>query len=475
VLRPNLLSPASQRTTSLARVFVGSAFARDTGVLMLGTAAAQALNFVGSPLLTRLYQPEQLGTLALVLSLYSILTPLASWRYEQAIMLPPRDDAAAPVLGLALVTTLSMLVLSIVLTATVGPMLAVASGRAGLVEWLWVVPTVLLLAGLYQALRTWLGRGRAFGSIALGRLARAGAGTGAQLIAGLVLGASALGLVGGYLMGTGLEVMVLLSAAWRRPRTGNASQVRLADVRRLAVRYRKFPLFAVPGALSNMLSLELPTLLLATFFAPAEVGLYWLSYRVLALPTALVGEATGTVFYQRMTAMRAKGESGAALTTQTFAFLLAVALVPMGLLYAVAPVLFGFAFGPAWVQAGEYARALIPAEIMLFVALPLTQAFFIYEKQEIGLVWNLGFLAVSAGGFALGAALGSPLVAVQCYSIGCALMYGLVVALAFMWSGGRVRNIPAYITQAVAASLSKSGNMSHGLAKTAYVGEAEIG
>jgi O-antigen/teichoic acid export membrane protein len=367
-----------------------------------------------------------------------------------------------------------MLAVSVGVTWLLGPLVARATGREGLVDWLWVVPCVLLLAGLYQILRTWLGRRRSFGSIALGRLARTGGGTGAQLVAGVALGATTLGLVAGYLMGTAMEVSVLLVSAWRQPRTVLEEQVRLRDIRALAVRYRKFPLFAVPGALSNMLSIELPTLLLGLFFLPADVGLYWLSYRVLALPTALVGEATGTVFYQRLTAMRAKGESGAALTTQICAFLVLVALGPMALLFVTAPLLFGFAFGPNWVVAGDYARALIPAEFMLFVALPLTQAFFIYEKQEIALLWNLAFLAVSAGGFALGVLFGTPLACVQCYSIGSALMYTVVVIFAFRWSGGRVEQIPAYLRQAVVAHRPTPAHLSPGLANTSHVREVEV-
>jgi O-antigen/teichoic acid export membrane protein len=110
-----------------------------------------------------------------------------------------------------------------------------------------------------------------------------------------------------------------------------------------------------------------------------------------------------------------------------------------------APSVFGFVFGPAWEAAGQYARALVPAQLMLFVAYPLTQAFFVYEKQEAGLLWNIGFLAMSAGTFAVGAYLGGALAAVQWYSLGSVVMYGLVAALAFFWSGGRVREVPDYV------------------------------
>jgi O-antigen/teichoic acid export membrane protein len=425
---------------------LASSFARDTGVLMAGTATAQVLTVAASPVLTRLYLPEHLGVLGLILSVYSVLGPLACWRYEQAIILPAEDEAAAPILRLALLTTGIMLLVSLVVVLSIGPRLAATFARPAARDWLWVIPALLPLAGLYQALRLALCRSRRFGSIALGRVARAGIGGGVQIGVGWLIAPGAAGLVAGYLLGIALESLVLLGAAKRLVGAGLGAGCGLGELKFLAFRYRKFPLFAVPGALSNLLALELPTLLLAILFTPKDVGFYWLSSRLLIMPAALVGETTGAVFSQRLAAMRARGQSGAALTTRLFTCLLILALVPIGVLLVVAPGLFGLVFGPDWVEAGQYARALVPAQLMLFAALPLTQAFFVYEKQELGLIWNLAFLAVSVGSFAAGASVGGALGAVQFYSIGSALMYGLVVLLVFFWSGGSLRQIPAYLS-----------------------------
>jgi lipopolysaccharide exporter len=416
-------------------------------VLLVGTSVGQVLNVAASPIIARLYAPEHLGVLGLLVSAYSVLTPLACWRYDQAIMLPARHHTAARLLQLSLLITASMVTVSFVLVLLAGRPLAVLLGRPALADWMWAVPLLLLLAGVYQALRTWLGRMQRFGSIAAGRIARGGLGTGAQVGLGWLLGSSVVGLVGGYWLGPVVEALVLAGAACRVPGARLRAPVMLLRLAALARRHRKFPLFAVPGNLSNYLAIEAPTLLLGALYSPTDVGLYWLSYRVLALPTALVGEAVSTVFFQRMAALRSRGRSGAALTTQVFVALFGVAVVPMALFFAVAPALFRMVFGPTWLEAADYARALVPAELMLFAAFPLTQAFVVYEKQEVGLLWNLAFVLVSTGTFALGALSGGPLASVQWYSLGSAAMYGLVVVMAFRWSGGVPRSIPAYLAQ----------------------------
>jgi O-antigen/teichoic acid export membrane protein len=438
---------------------LGSRFARDTRALMIGTGVGQILNVAASPILARLYLPEHFGVLGLLVACYSVLTPLACWRYDQAIMLPAQPAGAARLLQLSLATNAVMVGLSAVVVAVAGRPVALLIGQPLLADWLWTLPLLLLLAGLYQTLRVWLGRARRFGSIALGRISRAGVGTAAQLGLGWLLGPGPLGLVGGYWLGPATEAVVLAVATWRSPGTRPRSEFRPRRLKVLALRHRKFPLFAVPANLSNYAAVEGPTVLLAVLYSPTEVGLYWLSYRLLALPTALAGEAVSTVFFQRMAAMRGRGVRGAALTTQVFVALLGVGVIPLAVVFVLAPSLFPFVFGPAWTQAAYYAQALVPAELMLFAAFPLTQAFFVYEKQEIGLLWNLAFLAVTIAAFGIGAATGGPLASVRWYSIGSACMYALVVALAFRWSGGEIREIPNYLFQGLSVRPTVAGHV----------------
>jgi len=415
---------------------------------MAGSLVSQGLNVATSPILARLYQPAQIGILGLLASIYSVVTPLACWRYEQAIMLATSDEDRDSLVRLALLTTCAMTLLTALGVLVFIRYAEPTFGAPSWEPWLWASPALLLLAGMYQTARVWLGRAQHFGSMAIGRMARTTIASGSQIGAAWAWPANVLGLVGGYFAGLACEATLLATLVWR---TSRARGFRwLADfggLRAAARRYRKFPAFGVPGNLSNMLAVEGPTILLATLFMPVEAGLYWFSYRLLAVPVALVGEAVSTVYYQRLASVRSSGAAGAPLTTQVFVGLLALAIVPMGLLFAFAPAIFRFVFGPEWTHAGDYARALAPAELMLFAALPLTQAFFVYEKQERQLIWNALFLALSDASFIAGKFLGNPLAAVQGYSLVSVLMYGSVVIMAFRWSGGSPREIPGYLRQ----------------------------
>ena len=97
----------------LSKIFgVGGSFRNNVLTLITGTAAAQALPVVFSPLLTRLYSPEHFGLFALFVAFSSIFAVLSTGRYELAIILPEKHKKAMNLLSLA--TSLN-LVLSLLL------------------------------------------------------------------------------------------------------------------------------------------------------------------------------------------------------------------------------------------------------------------------------------------------------------------------------------------------------------------------
>ena len=59
-----------------------------------GTFFSQIIPLAILPILTRLYSPEEFGTLALYIAFFSILSVVVTGRYEMAIMLPKKEKDA---------------------------------------------------------------------------------------------------------------------------------------------------------------------------------------------------------------------------------------------------------------------------------------------------------------------------------------------------------------------------------------------
>lgn len=127
-------------------------FAGDVLKLVGGTAFAQALAVLASPVLTRLYGPEAFGIAALFVAVTGIISVVACLRYELAIMLPKRDGEAACLLGLSLLlaATMSLLLVS-VFWLVQNPILQLLNAQE-LAPYIWLVLPAVFLSGAFMAL-----------------------------------------------------------------------------------------------------------------------------------------------------------------------------------------------------------------------------------------------------------------------------------------------------------------------------------
>ncbi|MGB9859042.1 MAG: lipopolysaccharide biosynthesis protein, partial [Moorellaceae bacterium] len=106
--------------TRLKVLLPKSSFTRNVAVLTGGTAAGQAMVVLASPILTRLYTPEDFGVLAVYSSVLSIVSVVASLRYELAIPLAEDDETAANLLLLSLTIGVGVSLLTGILTWLLG-------------------------------------------------------------------------------------------------------------------------------------------------------------------------------------------------------------------------------------------------------------------------------------------------------------------------------------------------------------------
>ena len=91
-----------------------SEFTKNVLTLMTGTSIAQAIPIAITPILTRIYSPNEFGLFALYMSIVSVVVIMATGRYELAIVLPKNNEDAANIVALSLVITLFISLLSLI-------------------------------------------------------------------------------------------------------------------------------------------------------------------------------------------------------------------------------------------------------------------------------------------------------------------------------------------------------------------------
>lgn len=413
----------SKRT--LRRILPRSRFVRSVSVLAGSTAASQALLILASPLLTRLYSPDDFGLLAVFAALLGVVGVLASLRYQLAIPLPESDHEAAHVAVAGLVAVLFTAMVSVLVVALFGDAVAHVVGAPDLAPYMWLLPVGVLALGIYQVFKYWSIRTRAFTEVAKSNLTQS-----VSLVA-VQLGAFALGplaLLVGQVAGQSAGA-TRLSVLGLRDRSDAFRKVRLSGIWKAAIRYRDFPIYSTWGAIFNKAGSQLPPVLFAALFNPAAAGIYFLAHRVLAMPMQLIGRAIADVFMSDAAEAKRNGLLSK-LVINLHTKLATIAVPPALVLVLTGPELFEIAFGGDWRNAGVFAQWMTPWVYLVFVTSPLSTVFSVLEKQGQEMVFQFILLTSRVASLFLGAMIGDLTAAVALFALTSAVCWaGLLVWL----------------------------------------------
>lgn len=438
----------------LRRLLPGGHFARSVALMSGGTASAYVLVFLASPILTRLYVPDDYGVLSVYGSICSVLLVLTAWRYDVAIPVPEDNRTAADLVSLSLCLVVGMSLISGTTAWMLRHRLADWLEAEALAQFLWLVPFTLLSGGIYAVLQAWAVRKKAFPTIAKTKLYQGVGVVSTQLGLGVAVGGP-LGLIVGNMVQQSAGIGSLARLAWA---TDQAARPRFA-VRPLltsAHRFRRFPLFASWASVLNTLSAQIPPLFLSSYFGTTTAGLYALTGQVLWAPMRLVGTAIGQVFFSSASEARANGTTPQ-ITLLVFRKLLSVVLPIVLVLACAAPELFAVAFGAKWRTSGEYAQWLCPWLFCVFIASPLSSLVFVMEQQRGELIFQVCLLIGRVSALYAGGLSGSPLVTIVLFGQTSAIIWFVYLLWLLKISGNSRRNGLAALAVEAAGSLPLLG------------------
>jgi O-antigen/teichoic acid export membrane protein len=397
-------------------------FTRRSALLSGGSVGAQAIIVAGSPILTRLYSPEDFGVFAVLTAWISIVGPVACLGLETPILVEQDDRRARALTLAALISAL----------ATTALLAAIVAFRATIDALVWLIPLGVLLYALAQPLANLTLRGGAVVANSLTQVLQAVSQLAAQGALGL-LATGGTGLATGYVLGLAPRLLWLGRAAHGPLRHGSGE----IEVRELAAAIRRewrYPIIAVPSTLLRLGSQFLPVVIVTLLYGPGIGGLFGLGQRVVTMPVRMVGLATSQAFLAEARTLDRAGLRRLLASTVLRFFLIGLAWgVPLAV---VAPHLFAFVFGSDWRMAGEITRVLIPIHIARFVLTPVSQALNIIGRQHLDLALAIPLIAalVFCFGFAYATDM-PPLAAILTYSLSSCGIFMLTIWISWKpWS-----------------------------------------
>lgn len=367
---------------------------------MTGTTIAQAIPIAISPILTRIYTPEDFGVFALYMGVTSIVSVVATGRYELAIMLPKKDEDAINIVALSITITLFVSLITLFIVTLFNTAITRLLGNQEISNWLYFMPLTILLTGVYQSLKFWSNRQKQYKDLAINRVTQSTVTATSNLSLGFV-GLGSGGLVIGGFIGQSLATMFLYKMI-NAMEQSIFKKVKKLKIIALSKRYINFPKFDILASLSNVSSRELIHILFNSLFSTAIAGYYYLTQRALGLPISILASSILDVFKERASKDYKQYGNAKAIYISTFKKLILLSAIPSILLYIFALDIFTFVFGENWIIAGEFTQILIPMFFLQFISSPLSFMIYISEKQKVNIIGQFLFLFSTVIGFYLG-------------------------------------------------------------------------
>jgi len=368
-------------------------FLRNLAVLGSGTLLAQAIPVLVSPVLTRIYSPADFAMLAVFMAMVNSFTPVICGKYEVALVTPKSCVHAEHLLGIALYCTIGISLFLIIVFAFWGEHALVLLKAQQLGNWVFMVPLALLFTGLFTAANYWANRNKDYGLMSKAKVTRSVLTAIISILAGL-LGAGFAGLLAGFLMGLGAGTIFIVyqnrsMVSKRVLKWAKAKWVLLS-------RYRHYPVYNATSSLLDGITLSLPIFFISRYFPEATVGHYSLVFRISTAPIAFISASVSQINLKKVVDMVNAGKSPVKYLSQLAALLCFIVGIPALIIILWGPQIFSFLFGAQWAESGQYARILMPAIAIQFVASTLSSTLGATNNNRLGAIWKM--LAFAATG-----------------------------------------------------------------------------
>jgi O-antigen/teichoic acid export membrane protein len=378
-----------------------SPVSRTIAALVSATALSQLFALAILPLLARRLGPAEMGYWGTFIAIVSVLAPVAAFALPQAMVVADSGQKARQLARLS-----ALLLLGFVLLLLGGYFL-----------FYWLTPELLPLylspvmlfylipalvsAVAVQLVQQWSIRQQQFTIWAKAEVYQAVLLNGSKLVIVLLWPvASALMLLQAVLP----FFQFIRLKGWllfaehpdKRPVfpsantgiTNKSSQAKWREFRTLLKEFKDFPLYQSPQQLLNAAAQALPVFILASAFGVAAAGFYTLAKTVLLAPASWVNKAIADYLYPSFSALQRRQLALSPLFIRSTLGLAVFAVVPVSLLFYLAPWLFSVIFGEQWLAAAQMAQWLCPWLYCFLVNPPAVKLLMVLRLQSAALLLN---------------------------------------------------------------------------------------
>lgn len=393
--------------------------------LATGTILSQLIGILLTPIITRIFDANDLGMLNVFNQIVGILVVISVLRLDRAIVLSGKEESQIILkAGLQLILIFSTVILLItlpfanfwfrLLNLQYPPVFILA------------IPIAFLLQSIINLFKAAGNTFKLYGIMATAILLQSAFVHILKIVFGVEFGKGPAWLILAEII-AGTTVIIYLWTALHKRAEFRMRKLPFVELRKLLIKEQSFLKFDVPAALLNFLSWSIATFLLAYYYNASVVGYYALGFTMLRLPMNMLGKAIGDVFYKNSASDIGDAEKLRSSSSRVVIHLFSFGILPMAAIFFFGDVLFSFFFGKSWVLAGQYSQILSIWTLVWFISSPISNLYYVLGLQQKFLQFMGVSLLLRGASIAIAAQFFQPEGTLILYSIASLAIYGYQV------------------------------------------------
>jgi len=358
-----------------------------------GTMVGQLISVITLPFITRLFGAEAIGVWALLNSMALIIRSFSDLGMTQSIMI---EDEDIVVKNYKVITTLALFIsifASILITVYY---YLFANILVNPIFMLVLVMIIIFTTQQIQICYTWLNRKSEYNVLMKNPIIH----NGVYGLTAIVLGLLGYGIYGFFIGHAVGQIVTLIHMKTKIP--NSMFTFKLSDYKTVLSTNKRFVFYQMPANVLNDIKQQLPILLLEILWGSKILGYYAITVRLLQIPSSLLANSIGRVFFQTISGLKRAGRDIRSYVLKNIKKGMVIASIPILLIMAFGDILVKNFLGDSWVISGYFIQILAFQFLFMFVMNTIQGLSTILEKQNYAM-FSSGLQTI---GFIIGALVG---------------------------------------------------------------------
>jgi len=402
---------------SIGRLSSKGSFTRNVAIMSSGAMINVVLSIGLTPIVTRLYSKEEWGIFTLFSSTVTTLSVLSTLLLPSGFVIPKFRMEFLSLLKICIVWLLSFISVLFILIILFKNFTLSILKVSDLGNVIYLVPLAVFLSGISNILVNWNVRAKLFAANATSNVASGVTIKAVQIVSKAIFDFSYLGLIFSNFFASFVQWIILFQRKSNKY-LRYLPKISWSAMRSTLVKYRKYPIYLMPGNFINTFGRGLPVFFFTPVYGLEVTGAFGLAVSIIGIPYRVLGNSISPVFLQRANELYHSDSKKLEDFTRVFhGKMLLLGSIIFGIAFAFSDILFPIYLGKKWLLAGQMAQVLSVYLVVMLVTSPLQRIYRVVRKEQLSFYMHVVVLILRLVALFVGVKYTNPLVAVGLFAI----------------------------------------------------------